>query len=172
MEEQFYLPVRLLGGRDAVRRNAARFAALGKRCLLVTGRSSAEKSGALADVTAALGENAIAWEVFSGIGENPRLDDCERAAAQAIAFGADFVVGIGGGVGVGLGGGVGFSACVGACVGCGLAGASYQGKNHHEGKKQSDEFLHGISSCVLFWFYLLSGKSPRLTGMRKELKTS
>ena len=97
MEEQFYLPVRLLGGRDAVRRNAARFAALGKRCLLVTGRSSAEKSGALADVTAALEENAIAWEVFSGIGENPRLDDCERAAAQAIASGAEFVVGIGGG---------------------------------------------------------------------------
>ena len=97
LEDQFYLPVRLLGGRDAVCRNAQRFAPLGKRCLLVTGRSSAVKSGAQADVTAALDAVGIAWRVFDGIGENPLLSDCEQAARMCAEFGAEFVVGIGGG---------------------------------------------------------------------------
>lgn len=97
LEDQFYLPVRLLGGRDAVRRNAERFVSLGKRCLLVTGRSSAVKSGAQADVTAALDSVGIAWRVFDGIGENPLLSDCEKAAHICGEFGAEFVVGIGGG---------------------------------------------------------------------------
>lgn len=97
LEDQFYLPVRLLGGRDAVCRNAQRFVPLGKRCLLVTGRSSAVKSGAQADVTAALDSVGIAWRVFNGIGENPLLSDCEQAARMCAEFGAEFVVGIGGG---------------------------------------------------------------------------
>ena len=97
LEDQFYLPVRLLGGRDAVCRNAQRFVPLGKRCLLVTGRSSAIKSGAQADVTAALDSVEIEWRVFNGIGENPLLSDCEQAARMCAEFGAEFVVGIGGG---------------------------------------------------------------------------
>ena len=96
LEDPFYLPVRLLGGRDAVCRNAQRFVPLGKRCLLVTGRSSAIKSGAQADVTAALDSVGIAWRVFNGIGENPLLSDCEQAARMCAEFGAEFVVGIGG----------------------------------------------------------------------------
>ena len=97
MDYHFYLPVRLLCGRDAVRRESARFAALGARCLLVTGRAAARKSGALADVTAALDSQGIAWRVFDEIGANPLLEDCERAAQACAGFGADFVVGIGGG---------------------------------------------------------------------------
>ena len=96
MDYHFYLPVRLLCGRDAVRRESARFAALGARCLLVTGRAAARKSGALADVTAALDSQGIAWRVFDEIGANPLLEDCERAAQACAGFGADFVVGIGG----------------------------------------------------------------------------
>lgn len=97
MDYHFYLPVRLLCGRDAVCRESARFAALGARCLLVTGRAAARKSGALADVTAALDSQGIAWRVFDEIGANPLLQDCERAAQACAGFGADFVVGIGGG---------------------------------------------------------------------------
>ena len=97
MDYHFFLPVRLLCGQDAVRRNAARFAGLGRRCLLVTGRSAAKKSGAFADVTAALDEAGVAWRVFDEIGANPLLADCERAAKLCVSFGADFVAGIGGG---------------------------------------------------------------------------
>ena len=51
MEFQFYLPVRVVAGPQAVRRCGPRFAALGKKCLIVTGRHAAAACGALGDVT-------------------------------------------------------------------------------------------------------------------------
>ena len=97
MEFQFYLPVRVVAGPQAVRRCGPRFAALGKKCLIVTGRHAAAACGALGDVTEALHENGVSWELFDEVGENPLLSDCVRAAALCRACGASFVVGIGGG---------------------------------------------------------------------------
>ena len=97
MEFQFYLPVRVVAGPQAVRRCGPRFAALGKKCLIVTGRHAAAACGALGDVTEALRENGVSWELFDEVGENPLLSDCVRAAALCRACGASFVVGIGGG---------------------------------------------------------------------------
>ena len=70
---------------------------LGKRCLIVTGRTSAVKSGALAAVTAELNRHAIPFTVYNGITENPLLSHCREAGEMGQAFGADFVIGIGGG---------------------------------------------------------------------------
>lgn len=92
-----YMPVRVFSGAGAVRNNAALFAALGARCALVTGRSAAEKCGALADVAAALTQYGVAWCRYSDIGPNPALTACAAAGRQAREFGAAFVVGIGGG---------------------------------------------------------------------------
>ncbi|MBQ4424443.1 MAG: iron-containing alcohol dehydrogenase [Lachnospiraceae bacterium] len=94
---RFYMPGRLIVGENAVRTNAALLKTYGLRCLIVTGGSSAKKSGALADVTEALKEQGIAFELFDGIEQNPSVASCLRAGRMAAAFGAQFILGIGGG---------------------------------------------------------------------------
>ena len=93
----FYMPVRLICGDKAVEKNAALFSGFGKRCLIVTGGSGAEKSGALADVTAALEAQGISYDHYAGIEQNPSVASCMEAGRMAAAFDADFVIGIGGG---------------------------------------------------------------------------
>ena len=92
-----YMPVRVFSGEGAVAKNAALLASFGRRCLLVTGKSSAAKSGALADVTAALEQSGVAYRIFDGIGQNPSVSSCIAAGNAGRECGADFIVGIGGG---------------------------------------------------------------------------
>ncbi len=92
-----YMPVRMLSGEGAVGKNAALFAGFGSRCALVTGKSSAVKSGALADVSEALEQSGVAFCVYDEIRQNPSVRSCIEAGRTAHAFGAAFVVGIGGG---------------------------------------------------------------------------
>ena len=92
-----YMPVRVLGGEEILLREGARLRALGTRCLIVTGKTAAQKSGALDDLTRVCEEQGIAWETFDEIEPNPNVLTCFRAAARARMFGAEFVVGIGGG---------------------------------------------------------------------------
>ena len=63
--------------------------------MIVTGRHSAVKTGALADVQQALGETP--YVVFDQIEENPSIETVMAARAIAIAEGVDFFIGIGGG---------------------------------------------------------------------------
>ena len=93
----FYMPARLLTGRDVIRKNADRFAAFGRRCLIVTGGNAAKRCGALDDVTGVLRERDIAFEVFDEIRPNPSIYSCVDGGRAAARFGADFVIGIGGG---------------------------------------------------------------------------
>lgn len=69
----------------------------GKKCLIVTGRHSAKVSGALDDVIMLLEKSQIAYEIFDKIGTNPLLNTCFEGGKRARAFGAEFIVGIGGG---------------------------------------------------------------------------
>ena len=96
MNLNFHMPVRLISGEYAVRDNASALA-LGTHALIVTGRRSAVASGALADVTAALDAQGIAYTVFSRITENPLASTCREGGALCRQLGADFVIGIGGG---------------------------------------------------------------------------
>ena len=92
-----YMPVKLITGAGCVRSSAKELAKLGRVCLIVTGKNAARASGALQDVTDTLDANGQHWVLFDGIGQNPRLTDCMAAAEQAIAAGAEFILGIGGG---------------------------------------------------------------------------
>lgn len=97
MTYDVYMPVRCIFGYNAVSENSALLASQGKRCLIVTGRSGAEKSGALADARAALEKENISYDIFSGIGANPLISACHAAGKAAYDFKADFILGIGGG---------------------------------------------------------------------------
>ena len=97
LDYHFDLPVRFYAGEGCVRREGRAMKALGDRCLLVTGRSGARKSGALDDVVAVLEKEGIAWELYDGIRQNPLLSSCKEAGDRARAMGARFIVGIGGG---------------------------------------------------------------------------
>lgn len=97
MNDIIYMPVRCVCGKNAVVNNSALLSKLGKKCLILTGGSGAEKSGALADARNALEKENIEYSVFNGIGENPLISACCEAGEAARKANADFILGIGGG---------------------------------------------------------------------------
>lgn len=92
-----YMPVKLVTGAGCIQASAKALAALGSACLIVTGKTSAKKSGALQDVTDTLDRNGQRWLLFDAIGQNPKLTDCMAAAEKAMEVKAEFILGIGGG---------------------------------------------------------------------------
>lgn len=93
----FYMPVNILGGKNALQNNKNIFSDMGKRCLIVTGASSAKKSGALDELISVFNELNIEYVIFDKITENPLTSTCCDGGMVARDFDADFVVGIGGG---------------------------------------------------------------------------
>jgi len=97
MKLDFFMPSRLVSGKNCVINNSSMLGGLGRRCLIVTGGSSAKKSGALDDLISALEKENIAYDVFSSIEPNPLISSCHKAGFRARETGAQFIVGIGGG---------------------------------------------------------------------------
>ena len=97
MNMNFYLPTRVITGRDCIRRHAGKITACGTRAMLITSPSAARCSGALADVTGVLDRAGVPWQLYETIQQNPTLTACQEAAKLAADFGADFIIGIGGG---------------------------------------------------------------------------
>ena len=54
MEMKFYMPTKVLVGKDIILRNTEIFNNYGKKALIVTGRNSSKNNGSLKDVTEAL----------------------------------------------------------------------------------------------------------------------
>ncbi len=93
----FYMPVRLHTGENCIEKHAALLKSFGDRCLLVTGKSAARRSGALDDVLGVLDKENIPYSLYDGIGPNPTVQSCMEAGRQAAESGAAFILGIGGG---------------------------------------------------------------------------
>lgn len=96
MKMDFFMPTRIITGVDCVKNNAGLFR-LGENCMIVTGASSAIKSGALDDVIEVLEELGIGYIVYDCIRENPLMSTCFDGGQIAAAQKCDFVIGIGGG---------------------------------------------------------------------------
>lgn len=94
---EMFIPTRLIAGRGCVKEKAPLFAQFGKKALIVTGKTSAEKSGALSDVTEALMSQSIHFEIFNEIENNPSVLTCFRGGKAAKNCEADFIIAIGGG---------------------------------------------------------------------------
>ena len=97
MEMNFFMPARIITGKGCIMKNAELLKKYGKSCLIVTGKSSAKKCGALDGVTEALDSVGISYEVYNGIEQNPTYASCLEAAEKAKVSGAEFIIGIGGG---------------------------------------------------------------------------
>lgn len=97
LHADFYMPTRLFFGENALDKGKDLLTKAGHHAMLVTGKHSARKCGALADVTALLENANITYTVFDGITENPPLLTCFEAGKIAAKEGVQFVIGIGGG---------------------------------------------------------------------------
>ncbi len=92
----YLMPTKVIAGKNCVRENHKDLI-LGTKAMIITGKSSGAKSGALADVTAVLEENKIEYLVYDKIGNNPTIEETVSGGKAASDFGADFLIGIGGG---------------------------------------------------------------------------
>ncbi len=97
MSDSVYMPVKCFWGNNSVEENSVVLSTLGKKCLILTGKSGAVKSGALDDAKKALNAQKINYIIFDEIGENPLLSSCFKAGNAAREASADFILGIGGG---------------------------------------------------------------------------
>lgn len=92
---QLYAPTKVFSQEACVINHSRELQALGSKAMIVTGRHSAVKTGALADVVQALGD--LPYVVFDRIEENPSIETVMAARKIAIDEQADFFIGIGGG---------------------------------------------------------------------------
>lgn len=92
-----YLPTMVFQERNAVKNHSEQMAGYGKKALLVTGRNSSKKNGALQDVIDGLEAHHTAYVIFDKVTENPTIESVMEAAGLGRAEGTDFVIGIGGG---------------------------------------------------------------------------
>lgn len=97
MEFKFQIATKAFLGRDCVKKNRTEFGRYGERALIVCGRNSAKASGALKDITDVLTELGKEYEIYDKVENNPTLENVKEGGEAARAFGADFIVGIGGG---------------------------------------------------------------------------
>ena len=92
----YLMPTKIIAGENCVAKNTDALI-LGTKTMIVTGKSSGAKSGALADVTAALESKKIPYLIYDKIGNNPTIEETVTGGKAAAEFGADFLIGIGGG---------------------------------------------------------------------------
>ena len=92
---QLYIPTKVYSEENCVLNHAGELRAFGSKAMIVTGRQSAKKTGALADVIAALADTP--YLLFDRIEENPSVETIMEAREIAIREKADYFIGIGGG---------------------------------------------------------------------------
>lgn len=97
MEFEYNLPVHIVFGRGCIGQLGTEAAKLGKRALLVTGRSSTKKSGLLDRAAALLKDAGVENVVFDKITQNPLTTTVMEGAAFGRDAKCDLVVALGGG---------------------------------------------------------------------------
>ena len=93
----FFMPTRRHTGDDCLAKYASELRALGASCLVVTEPVAAKASGALDQLSEALGAYAIESTVWDGVTANPPVAACAKAGNLAAEVGAQFILGVGGG---------------------------------------------------------------------------
>lgn len=94
---RFYAPTEVVFGRDVENQTGETAKKYGKRALLVYGKGSVLRSGLLARVEQSLSDSGIEYREFGGAKPNPTLAHAEDGIKEALSFGADMIIGVGGG---------------------------------------------------------------------------
>jgi alcohol dehydrogenase class IV len=97
MTFKYYLPVNVVFGAGKVKEAGSLTKPYGKKALIVTGKSSAKKSGLYDKVKDSLTAEGIDSVLFDKVAQNPLTTTAEEGAAFAKENGCDVVVAIGGG---------------------------------------------------------------------------
>ncbi len=93
----FNIPVKVFFGKNVIRDNKEEFNSFGRKVLIVTGKHSALKSGALDDVLSVLNDFNIKHIIFDEVSENPDVSCVEKGAQVLKDANCSFIVAIGGG---------------------------------------------------------------------------
>lgn len=91
------LPTEVLFGEGVSSQAGECAAKMGSRALLVTGKSSAQKCGALDRILPSLKSAGVEIAVFDDVEPNPSISTLSEGAGRARDFNADIIIGIGGG---------------------------------------------------------------------------
>jgi alcohol dehydrogenase class IV len=91
------MPTRVIMSDGCIAANGGLMRSLGKKALIVTGRSSARVNGAYADVVDALTANGQDFALYDKVMSNPTVACAYAGAAVAVSEKCDFVIAIGGG---------------------------------------------------------------------------
>ena len=94
---RFFLPTEVIFGKGAEAQTGSVAKKHGSRALLVYGKGSVVRSGLLARVEDSLTEAGMEYREFGGAQPNPTLSHAEEGVREAIDFGADIIIAVGGG---------------------------------------------------------------------------
>ena len=71
MDFQFFMPTQVIMSENGIINNAPLFKEFGKKALIVTGSASAKLCGAMPDITQALQEQGILYDLYDRIKSIP-----------------------------------------------------------------------------------------------------
>lgn len=94
---EFYLPTRIIFGKEALKRFPKEITPLGRRILLIYGQGSIKKIGLYERLILTFKELNLQWEEFGGIKSNPTLKQVKEAIQLARVFNPDYLLAVGGG---------------------------------------------------------------------------
>lgn len=97
MDFASHKPVTMITGWDCVRENYGIFGELGRHAIVVSGKNSADKCGAMEDVAYALEKAGCTFVRYNVVPENPPAPLCHEGGRLARDEKCDFVIAIGGG---------------------------------------------------------------------------
>ncbi len=94
---QFFIPTKIVFGKGKIKEFSELFPEGKKRVLIVTGKSSAKKSGALDVVVDTLKKKGVEYLIFDKVKENPDFSVLKEGKEYAKKISAEIIVAIGGG---------------------------------------------------------------------------
>ncbi len=94
---KYYAPTEVVFGQDVENETGRIAAKYGTKALLVYGKGSVVRSGLLDRVKASLAEAGVDFREFGGAQPNPTVFHAEQGIREALFFGADLIIGVGGG---------------------------------------------------------------------------
>lgn len=94
---RLFMPTNVYSEGNCVSNHAEELSSFGAKAMIVTGKHSALRSGALQDVTDALKKYNTEYVIYDRVEENPSIETVMEARQIAIRAGVNFFIGIGGG---------------------------------------------------------------------------